>query len=141
SDPAQSWHRDIWRVLDETDVLFLNRTEALALTGARDVRGALKVLSEHVPCVVVKLGPKGAMAVRRGETFTAPGFRVDAVDTTGAGDSFAAGFVSASLRGASIEECLRVANACGALSTRRAGGTAAQPDAAELEEFLSQSAK
>src|SRR5919204_391130 len=71
-----------------------------------------------------------------GEDVSAPGFRVEAVDTTGAGDSFAAGFMSAYLRGLPVAECLRHGNACGALSTLQAGGTPGQPDAKALEKFL-----
>jgi sugar/nucleoside kinase (ribokinase family) len=62
---------------------------------------------------------------------------VRAVDTTGAGDSFAAGFISAFLSGESDQQCLKKGNACGALSTRGVGGTASQPDQKELSHFLS----
>jgi len=86
--------------------------------------------------VVVKQGSRGATATRGGEVFRAPGFRVETVDTTGAGDSFAAGFVSAWLDGSAIDDCLRAGNACGALSTRAPGGTDAQPLGAELRAFL-----
>ena len=136
SDPTSSWGDEIWDVLAHTDILFLNRTEALQLTRTRDTRAALKALGSRVPCAVVKLGPKGAVAMREGEIASAPGFEVEALDTTGAGDTFASGFVSAHLRGLSLEECLRTGNACGALSTLKAGGTANQPDRAELRRFL-----
>ena len=56
---------------------------------------------------------------------------MDAVDSTGAGDSFDAGFLAARLLGEDLEGALALACACGALSTRRAGGTAAQPTLAE----------
>jgi sugar/nucleoside kinase (ribokinase family) len=136
SDPSESWGRRIHSVFAHTDVLFLNRREALELTGARTVDAALGRLGREVPLVAIKLGAKGAIATRDGAVFRAPGFRVDALDTTGAGDSFAAGFVSTWLDGKTVDECLRVGNACGALSTRRAGGTEGQPDAAELRRFL-----
>ena len=136
SDPASKWGGEIWDVLEQTDVFFLNRDEALQLTRARDTRGALKALGAHVPCAVVKLGAKGAVAIKDGRVASAPGFKVDALDTTGAGDTFAAGFVSAHLEGLSLEECLRRGNACGALSTLKAGGTANQPDREALERFL-----
>ena len=136
SDPTSSWGEDVWNVLEHTDIFFLNRDEALQLTRARDTRGALKALARRVPCAVVKLGAKGAAAMRDGRVASEPGFKVDALDTTGAGDTFAAGFVSAHLEGLGLEECLRRGNACGALSTLKAGGTANQPDRAALERFL-----
>jgi sugar/nucleoside kinase (ribokinase family) len=139
SDPDQSWERGLEKVLAQTDVLLLNDREALELTGARDVVAALRALGGDVQCVVVKRGAKGATAIKDGTVFRAPGFKVATVDTTGAGDSFAAGFVSAWLGGLGVEECLRYGNACGALSTRQPGGTSAQPDAAELRRFLRQS--
>jgi sugar/nucleoside kinase (ribokinase family) len=136
SDPTSEWGEEIWEVLAHTDIFFLNRDEALQLTRARDTRGALKALGARVPCAVVKLGAKGAVAIKDGRVASAPGFKVDALDTTGAGDTFAAGFVSAHLDGLGLEECLRRGNACGALSTLKAGGTANQPDRAALEHFL-----
>ncbi|HVQ36220.1 MAG TPA: carbohydrate kinase family protein [Pyrinomonadaceae bacterium] len=139
SDPTSSWADDIWDVLTHTDIFFLNQTEALQLTKQKGARGALKALSARVPCAVIKLGPKGAVAIKDGQVASVPGFKVDALDTTGAGDSFAAGFVSAFLKGQPLEECLRSGNACGALSTLKAGGTANQPDRAGLKRFLSRS--
>ncbi|HCX31337.1 MAG TPA: carbohydrate kinase family protein, partial [Blastocatellia bacterium] len=85
---------------------------------------------------VIKLGARGALAVKDGEITSASGFKVEPTDTTGAGDSFAAGFVSSYLRGRSIAECLRAGNACGALSTLQAGGTAGQPTRQALKRFL-----
>jgi sugar/nucleoside kinase (ribokinase family) len=136
SDPTSKWGEEIWGVLEHTDIFFLNRDEALQLTRARDTRGALKALGSRVPCAVIKLGAKGALAIKDGVVASAPGFKVDALDTTGAGDTFAAGFVSAHLEGLSLPECLRRGNACGALSTLKAGGTANQPDREALEHFL-----
>lgn len=138
SDPSQSWGEHIWRVLTQTDVLFLNKTEALQLARARNVRQALKTLGSRVPCVVIKLGPQGAIGTKGNETASSPGFSVDALDTTGAGDSFAAGFVSAYLQGDDLEQCLRIGNACGAISTLVAGGTPGQPDSKTLKRFLKQ---
>jgi sugar/nucleoside kinase (ribokinase family) len=139
SDPANSWADDIWDVLTHTDIFFLNKTEALQLTKQKNARGALKTLGARVPCAVIKLGAKGAMAIKDGHVVSVPGFKVDALDTTGAGDSFAAGFVSAFIKGRPVDECLRTGNACGALSTLKAGGTANQPDTAGLKRFLSRS--
>jgi sugar/nucleoside kinase (ribokinase family) len=136
SDPSHTWGDSIRDVFAYTDLLFLNATEALQLTRARNARAALKALSKEVPCAVIKLGARGALAVREGEITSASGFKVEPIDTTGAGDSFAAGFVSSYLRGRSVAECLRVGNACGALSTLQVGGTAGQPTRQALKRFL-----
>jgi sugar/nucleoside kinase (ribokinase family) len=136
SDPNQKWSGSINSVLKYTDVLFVNEREAKALTRRKNKREALKALGQLVPCAVVKQGSKGAVAIQNDEVVAGSGFDVEAVDTTGAGDSFAAGFVSAYVRRAPLAECLRVANACGALSTRKLGGTPGQPTEEELQLFL-----
>lgn len=85
---------------------------------------------------MIKLGADGAMARRGGEIFKKSGFKVEAVDTTGAGDSFAAGFVHAFLNDKNLEDCLNTGNACGAMSATGIGGTLAQPDLRQLQNFL-----
>jgi sugar/nucleoside kinase (ribokinase family) len=65
-----------------------------------------------------------------------PAFRIDPVDTTGAGDSFDAGFLHAWLRGMPVPEALRWGSACGSLSTRGLGGTSRQADSAEVERLV-----
>ncbi len=136
SDPAQKWSPEIWKVLEHTDVLFINESEALALTRKKQVNQALETLARTVPCVVVKLGAKGAVALREGEFCARAGFRIEVVDTTGAGDSFASGFIHGYTEGRSLGECLEIANACGAMSAMAAGGTTGQPDSRRLKKFL-----
>ena len=68
-------------------------------------------------------GQKGSIAVKDGRLYQAAPYTVEAVDTTGAGDSFNAGFVYGFLRGKSMEECLKCGNGCGALSVTVLGGT------------------
>ena len=136
SDPTHSWSNSIREVFAYTDLLFVNKAEALALTRTRNVSAALKALGQQVPCAVIKLGPDGAMANKDGEITSATGFPIDPIDTTGAGDSFAAGFVSSYLRGQPVSECLGVANACGALSALQVGGTKGQPTRQTLKKFL-----
>jgi sugar/nucleoside kinase (ribokinase family) len=136
SDPTHSWSNGIRDVLAYTDLLFVNKVEALELTRTRTVNAALKALGKDVSCAVIKLGPDGAVAIKGGEITSAEGFIVDPVDTTGAGDSFAAGFVSSYLRSRPMGVCLDVANACGALSTLQAGGTDGQPTPRALKRFL-----
>lgn len=136
SDPSHLWSDSMREVFTSTDLLFLNETEALQLTRTRNARAAVKALSKEVPCAVIKLGARGAIAIKDGQISSAAGFKVNPKDTTGAGDSFAAGFVSFFLRGRPIAECLHAANACGALSTLQAGGTAGQPTRKALKKFL-----
>jgi len=136
SDPAGEWSAGIDRVMPHTDILFVNEREALNLTGKASAKSALKVLAELVPCAVIKLGHKGAIAMKDNQLFTHSGFKIHAVDPTGAGDSFDAGFTSTYLRKAPISECLRIGNACGALSALKPGGTAGQPNLRALDDFL-----
>jgi sugar/nucleoside kinase (ribokinase family) len=136
SDPQSSWSADIWKVVDETTILFVNRDEALQLTRKKTVRDALRQLGERAPCVVIKLGSKGAIATADGKVVSVPAFKVSPIDTTGAGDSLAAGFVHAYLSGNGLRECLLVGNACGALSTLQVGGTSGQADLKALAKFL-----
>ena len=134
ADPAGAW-AGLAGVLPVTDVLLPNRAEALGIAGlgGDDVVAAAEAIAARGPLVVVKDGAAGAVAVApAGDVVRAPGVPVDAVETTGAGDTFDAAFVTARLRGLSLGECLAVACRAGALSTRAAGGTAAQPTAPEL---------
>jgi ribokinase len=135
-DPHERW--DV--PADAFDVLLPNGEEALRLAGRSDgdVEAAALELARRGPMVVVKLGAEGALAVAGtggGEIVRAAGNHVEVVDTTGAGDSFDAGFLAARLNGDDLEDALALACACGALSTRRAGGTAAQPTLDEARGF------
>jgi sugar/nucleoside kinase (ribokinase family) len=143
-DPDDRWHKDedLFETLREVDVFFPNDVELTALTGEPDPIAALRHLDNGRTLTVVKRGARGALALafarikegshdRRAIEIAPPA--VDVVDTTGAGDSFNAGFLYAWLQGRPLEACLRAAAASGALSTRAVGGTTAQPTADELE--------
>lgn len=136
SDPSQSWSPEIWEVIRMADVVFMNEPEAHALTGAATAREALSMLAERTSCAVVKQGKAGATAMRGTEKIHVDAFPVKVMDTTGAGDSFAAGFVHGLLAGRSLRDCLLLANAAGALSATGVGGTGAQPDLETLTAFL-----
>ena len=86
------------------DLLFCNEDEALQLTGRTDLQSALDELQVHVPTLVITKGPEGAIGVEGGKTIAIPAAPVDqVVDTTGAGDLFAAGFLTARCKGANLE--------------------------------------
>ncbi|MFJ9539526.1 carbohydrate kinase family protein [Streptomyces sp. NPDC101225] len=127
-DPAARWDRaPLERVLKVTDVLLPNAAEARALSGVAQLTDAAQSLTRYGPTVVVKDGADGALACAGGEPLRVGAVPVDPVDAVGAGDSFDAGFVAARLRGLDLRTSVRVAVACGSLSTRGHGGTAAQP--------------
>jgi sugar/nucleoside kinase (ribokinase family) len=87
--------------------------------------------------LVVKLGSRGAVAVdAERRPVRSAGMKVQAVDTTGAGDAFNGGFLYAWMQGAALQECLRAGNICGALSTRVAGGSPGAPTAAEFKRLM-----
>jgi sugar/nucleoside kinase (ribokinase family) len=126
-DPREEWDRGLQRAVRELDLLFVNGEEAKRIAGIVDVEEAARTLAAHGPRVVVKLGSDGALAVEADTVVRAPALAVEVVDAVGAGDSFNAGYLAALLGGRDAAHCLRLACACGSLSTRAAGGTAAQP--------------
>jgi sugar/nucleoside kinase (ribokinase family) len=125
-DPSEEW-RNLDTLLRSVDVFLPNAAEAQALSGAVTVEAALDDLGRICSTVAIKLGEKGAIAVRAGQHARVPALAAAVVDTVGAGDSFDAGFLYGWLKGWSLEHALRLGAACGSLSTRAAGGTAAQP--------------
>jgi sugar/nucleoside kinase (ribokinase family) len=135
-DPSETWSQDLLDTLSEVDVFLPNESEILGITGAGTVEEGIRKLENGRLLLVVKLGAEGCLARHRGETFRAPAWPVQVVDTTGAGDSFNAGFLHAWKRGETISDCLHFAAVCGSLSTRGVGGTTAQPDEAEAKRCL-----
>jgi sugar/nucleoside kinase (ribokinase family) len=130
-DPADRWAGGLAGALAATDVFLPNEEEALRITGAPTAAAAAAALADQVGVVAVKCGARGGLARAGTEAVAVAAPAVDVVDTTGAGDSFGAGFIAARLRGLPLADALRVAVACGTLSTREPGGTAAQPTWAE----------
>ncbi|MEO8131373.1 MAG: sugar kinase [Bryobacteraceae bacterium] len=135
-DPSEKWSADLIDVLQEVDVFLPNEVEIRGITGLQDVRAGLANLDNSHTLVVGKLGAEGCMTRYQGEWIRVPAFPIDAVDPTGAGDSFNAGFLHKWLRGEALRDCLVFASACGALSTRGLGGTATQATEAEAAACL-----
>ena len=138
-DPYNEWGGEIRYVFHDTSVLLLNEVELELTTGARDIEQGLGALATDSTIAVVKLGARGSAALdARGAIERTPAMEVEVLDTTGAGDSFNAGFLHGWLRGWSLAKALRSGVVCGSLSTRGLGGCEAQPDATELQEHLLQ---
>ena len=93
-------------------------------------------LGYGVKNVLIKLGGEGCFFKNPDIQISLPALPIDAVDATGAGDNFLAGFASEIIRGASIEEALYFANACGAVCTTAVGAGTALTGRAQVEEFM-----
>ncbi len=120
--------REYDATVSAADILFVTEREAAAL--ATDV---IDHGDERI--VVVTAGDDGAELWAPDGTYTHPGFDIDPVDTAGAGDAFAAGFLRTRLEGGDLEDALTYANACGALTAGRDGARSA-PTRAEVKAFL-----
>jgi sugar/nucleoside kinase (ribokinase family) len=135
-DPSERWDADVVAILGETDLFFPNEVELFAISREKEVAAALARLDNGRTRIVAKLGADGCMTLEDGRPLAVPAFPVQPVDTTGAGDSFDAGFLYAWLGGLPIRECLRWGAACGSLSTRALGGTGHQADRGEVERLV-----
>lgn len=115
--------REEWEGLDSwlplLDFLFVNADEARSITGRADPAAAWRDLSGRTSRPIVKLGPEGAYAGGRAY----PPCRVEVLDPTGAGDTFAAGYLYATIEeGRGPDEAMRFAQAAGAIACTYAGG-------------------
>jgi sugar/nucleoside kinase (ribokinase family) len=122
-DDTGVWDYGIKDALKSTDIFFPNETEALHVTGAPSYEDAAKELCAYCKTAVIKRGNKGAYA-RSGDSWHSVDVMADipVVDTTGAGDSFNAGFLYAFLKGYPLARCIEYGNACGSISVMAIGG-------------------
>jgi sugar/nucleoside kinase (ribokinase family) len=145
-DPERRW-TGIDDLLASADVFFPNEREATLITGVADPLAAAHELVNRSMAagrdeaagplgVVVKLGAAGALVVRGDEALRLPADRAQVVDSTGAGDSFDAGYICGLLAGRPLAETLALAVACGTLSTRAIGGVDGQATLDEAEAQL-----
>ena len=130
-DPVEKWNGNLMDALGQVDIFLPNETELLCITRQDEVNAGLQSLSGRVPLIALKRGAEGALARQGDTTYHAESIMVDVVDTTGAGDSFDAGFIYGYLNGWDIARSLRLGCVCGALSTQGSGGTMAQATLAE----------
>lgn len=93
-------------------------------------------LSYGVKNVIIKLGGDGCLFKNQDTTIKLPAYRINAVDATGAGDNFIAGFVSEILRGSSCADALRFANACGAVCATMIGAGTAVDSRDQIIQFM-----
>lgn len=119
-----------------------NEVEAEELTGicVSDLESADKAAKvfkdKGVQNVVITLGSRGVYVNEDGKSEIVPAYKVNAIDTTGAGDAFNGGLLTALSEGKTISEAARFANALAAISVQRIGTTPAMPTRAEIDKFL-----
>jgi ribokinase len=142
-DPAPAMQLDA-ELLGNVDIITPNETEMRIVTGhdvSEDIdieTSAQSLLDAGVGMIINKSGKDGAYIIKKGYFKHVPGFKVEAVDTTAAGDSFNAGLAYALANGESIEDSVRFANAVGAISVTKFGAQSAMPDLKTVNDFLSE---
>ena len=125
-------------LLPRIDIWTSNGPEALAFTGAADMSQALSTLNQHLQALlVVRDGPNGCWVGRGAETEHVPGFKVQAVDSNGAGDAHAGVFIAGLAQGLKPVEAARRANAAAALAVTR-WGPATSPGVTEVDALLAE---
>ena len=114
--------RGLADLIDALDFVFVNEHEARLYTGEPSLQASLPHWRRRKAITIIKVGEAGAIWLAPDRDIHAEAPKIKAVDTTGAGDSFDAGFLVAWLRGKAPQECLKAGNRAGADSTRKAGG-------------------
>jgi len=124
-------------VLGYTDIFIPNYMEAVYLTGEKEPdRAAEALLDLGIKTVVIKLGAKGCYIKTREESHLIDAYEAQALDTTGAGDNFVAGFLTGILHGWDIKKCGLFANAVGAICVGKVGATTAVRNMDQVLEFM-----
>jgi ribokinase len=128
---------EVRALLPLVDLIFPNQAEAEHLTGSSDVGEAVRTLSGYgVETVALKLGARGCVVGSEPGIFTVPTFAVEVQDTTGAGDSFDAGFILGRLWGLDVRESAVLASALGALAASAVGAGDALPGPERVRALL-----
>lgn len=131
-------------LLSLVDIITPNETEAEKLTGVRvenddDAAKAAQVLhAKGIDTVIITLGSRGVWASVKGEGRRVPGFKVQAIDTIAAGDTFNGALMTALLENTPLADALRFAHAAAAIAVTRKGAQPSVPWRKEIDEFLRQ---
>ncbi len=135
---AGSVHQGTLALLPLVDYLVASERFARDFSGQDDLEKAFHALKRQAPSVVVTLGEQGLEGRNGSNEGRLPAFPIEAVDTTGAGDTFHGAFALELARGASFVSALVFASAAAALSCRSLGARPGIPTRREVQEFLSQ---
>lgn len=125
-------------ILEMTDILFCSENAFATARAEFERHGLNPDLLRGRLCHVVTKGAAGAVLFSEDGYIKAAGHSVTPLDTTGAGDGFVAAFLHARFDGLELEECLKFANAAGAMATLAVGAQTALPDALSIRSFIDQ---
>jgi sugar/nucleoside kinase (ribokinase family) len=136
-DPAERWYESIRNFSSYLDYFFANSAQMYKLTGFKDMdRAAEFLMKDNVKNVIVKLGADGCAIYGGNEVIKVDGYPVDAVDTTGAGDSFDAAYLIGIIKGWDSYKCAKFANIAAGLNCTKLGATAGIPSFEETMSLL-----
>ena len=121
------------KLIAYTDILLINETELLITTGEETLEKAVELVAPKVKILVVKRSTKGSLIKTQDEEYDIGIFEVNAVDTTGAGDAYNAGFLYGYIKGYSLEESGIIGSYIAAQSTTQTGATEAIPDIGDMD--------
>lgn len=124
-------------LFQRSDVLFLTRKETYYLIGENFKKATEKLLTMGPRIVIITLGDKGSFIATRNEQFSVKARKVKVVDTTGAGDAYAAGFLYGIVNNFPIKRCAEIANALASFSVQKLGARAGLPNRKELSSVVS----
>jgi ribokinase len=133
------FNQDILKLpLQYIDYLFINELEGEMLTNKKETDEILEVCKTLIPnCeVVLTLGSQGACVLKDNQITKKNTYKVEAIDSTGAGDTFTGFYLSSRVQNKSIEESLQMANAAAALSVTKKGAMDSIPSLDEVEKFI-----
>jgi len=139
NDPEDKWGQEVYNVIKNIDILFLNKKEVLKISGENDIEAAIEKLSKFVDKVIVKMGREGYLAkinkkYYKGECINK--LNKNFKDSTGAGDNFDAGFIYGYINNFGIEKSLKIANVVGEKSVEYFGGPGPEEKFHQLKELI-----
>lgn len=136
-EPVLKDPQGLLKIMSEVDICITGMQEVTALFDCTSLEeGTEKLLAAGIQLAALKLGEKGCFVATKEDSFLCPGFKVKAVDTTGAGDSFTAGMLYGWMHGLSLRATAVLANALGALASTVYGAGFSFPDKQKILDFL-----
>jgi sugar/nucleoside kinase (ribokinase family) len=130
---------DLKESLPYIDYIFPNETEAQFYTQKSTYSDMADVFLDYgVKNIIIKTGAKGCFVKNAKECFSIPAYKLSPIDATGAGDNFAAGFISSILNGSDLRDAIQFATGCAALCVQSIGAVSGVKDRRQVEDFIYQ---